>query len=246
MPNVDYIPKANADFDPWQENLITQATAFIPSWALPTYATAEFTLLTATAGKKKMRWDAAWAVVKTKEFTHSQEVEMVEARKDYESGIKKDDTDTSLRLFIARHIRFNPKVTHAQKAAMGLTIPDVVTSETSPELSKAPQAALLGSVKSAEHLMQHSEVGVPGQKSKAKGEGVENIQIFMVITEVSVTTTPNLKDFGYVGIVKRGKFTFTFEPSQVGKRAWYYARVMFKGKSESYGPPSEYWHAVIM
>jgi hypothetical protein len=54
-----------------------------------------------------------------------------------------------------------------------------------------------------------------------------------------------VNNFKYDGEVKRGLYTRTFEPDKEGTRAWYYARLRIKGKSISFGPPSDIWGAVI-
>ena len=246
MTTGDYIPNGRGAFDDWQDNLVTQANSFIPTWGLPTAATAEWTLLTNTPGKKKKRWEAAWAIVKTKVFTRPQEEELIEARKDYESGHRDDPNDTSLRLFIARYIRNNPRVTGPQKLAMGLPVPDEVISPSTDTQSKSPGSELSGKVRQGEHLIQHSDVLIEGQISKALPEGVKCIQIFIAYTEAAVTVAPPKSAFVYDGEVKRGKYNRVFDEAQEGKRAWYYARMLFSGKIPTYGPPSPVWNAVIM
>ena len=246
MSGKDFIPASNRVFNDWQGNFVTVAHGYFPDWDLPPAADTEWGKLVTVPGNKQTRWKNAWNIVSTGEFTRSQEVEMLKARASYESGHKDDPGDTSLRLFIKRYIRYNPRVTDAQKQEMGLLVPDEVISQTSPELAKSEEAGLLGKVASAQHLLQISEVTIPGQKSKAKGQGVEDIQVFIAFTDATTTTPPDIKDFAYDGVVLRGKYKRNFETSQVGKKAWYYARVMIKGKTRTYGPPSEFWSAVIM
>jgi hypothetical protein len=54
-----------------------------------------------------------------------------------------------------------------------------------------------------------------------------------------------MKDFSYDGEVKRGHYTRVFDLSLENKRAWYYARVRIKGKKITFGPPSDFWEAII-
>jgi hypothetical protein len=246
MSGINFIPAPNGKFNDWQKNFTTVAPGYFTGWGLPTAASDEWDALVTDPGNKQQRWITAYNIVSSGEFTHSQEVEMLDARNSYESGRPDDPDDTSLRLFIKRYIRYNPRVTKAQKQVMGLLVPDEVITQTSPDLAKSEEAGLMGKVASAQHLLQNSEVTVPGQKSKAKGEGVEEIQVFLAFTDATTTTPPDLKDFAYDGTVTWGKYKRNFDPSQVGKKAWYYARVMIKGKTKTYGPPSEYWNAVVM
>jgi hypothetical protein len=246
MKSKDFIPGSNVEFNDFQENLVKKINEYLAGWGLSTDAITELATLTSGPNNKKKRWEDAWSIVKTKNFTKAEEAEMLKARKEYESGHKEIPTDTSLRLFITRYIRNNPKVTIQQKVEMGITQPDEEITPTSPGLAKSAGAGLFGKVMNAQHLLQNSEVTVPGQKSKAKGEGVEEIQVFIAFTDATVTAHPDLKEFAYDGTVTRGKYKRNFDPSQVGKKAWYYARVMIKGKTKTYGPPSEYWNAVVM
>jgi hypothetical protein len=246
MARKDYIPSSNGDFDDFQDNFVTKANIYMAGWDLSTDALTEWGTLTSSATSKKKRWVDAWAIVKTKSFTKSQEAEMIQARKEYESGHKEISTDTSLRLFITRYIRNNPKVTIPQKVEMRLTQPDEVITDTSPELSKSTEALLEGYVVNGGHLMHRSKVVATGQSGMGKGEGVAEIQVFIGFTEATEINPPAEKDFAYDGTVSRGYYKRTFQISQQGLKAWYYARVMYKGKVKTYGPPSEYWSAVVM
>ena len=246
MSGKDFIPGANGKFNDWQKTFTTVAPGYFAGWDLPTAANTEWDALVTDPGNKQERWKKAWDIVSSGEFTHSQEVEMLEARDSYESGRPDDPNDTSLRLFIKRYVRYNPRVTNAQKQEMGLIVPDEVITQTSSEIATSEEAVLTGKVVSAQHLLHYNEVMVAGQQSRAKGEGVEEIQVFIAFTDADILIAPDLKEFAYDGTVSRGKYKRSFEPSQVGKKAWYYARLMIKGKTKTYGPPSEFWNGMVM
>jgi hypothetical protein len=170
---------------------------------------------------------------------------MKAARKDYEFGKKTDPTDTSLRLFISRYIRNNPMVTVDQKRDIGITVPDDIKTPTSNINSKISENELSSKVKTMAHLIHYNTVTYAGQNSKAKGEGVDEIEIFIAFTTADVKVPPPLSEFKYDGEVKRGLYTREFAPEQEGMRAWYYARLRIKGKKITFGPPSEPWSAII-
>ena len=243
MASKDYIPHKDRLFHIWQNNFVNGVNENYASWDLPARAATEWTLLTATPGTKKMRWDAAWANVSTNNFTRSQNVEMNDARREYESGFRISDSDTSLRLFIKRYLRNNPLVTNPQRIQIGITIPD---EDKSGPLDKNALIDLWGLVRSVDHLVHLIQVTVPGRRSRAKGRGVKDIQVFMAITPASQTASPSLSSFAYIGVVKRGLMIQLFSEDQVGMRAHYYARFRFEGKIDSYGPPSSYWSCIIM
>jgi hypothetical protein len=242
----DYIPGGLAEFDAWQSNFVDVFNYILSGLTVLPAVVAEWELLTQTPGVKKIRWDNAWSIVKTKEFKHSQETELLSALRDYISGNRSDVSDTSLRLFIARYIRFNPAITKEQKKQMGLTVPKDKNSNTSDTGAKLSGIEIDGIVRKSTHLHHYNDVKVAGQRSNAKPEGVENIQVFIAFTDVSVKTAPAISAFAYDGVVKCGKYVREFDAAREGMRAWYYARVMIKGKTATYGPPSVIWSAMIM
>jgi hypothetical protein len=245
ITNKDFIPKTNLKFDPWQQTFFDQAEIFKGGWPWTPETKAEWLLLMTTSGKKKMRFDAVWAKVKSKLFDHSDEQELKDARKDYESGDKLNPADTSIRMFINRHMRYEPLVTNQQKIAMGLIVPDEIKTPTYDSNADISGNELASKVVRMKHLIHTSSVVYAISGSKAKGPGVDEIEVFLAITAADVLTPPALSEFKYDGVVKRGLYTRTFDASLEGKRAWYYARLRIKGKTITFGPPSDFWHAVI-
>jgi hypothetical protein len=246
MASNSFIPAPNGEFNNWQANFVKVVNNYSGDWQLSSMAMAEWTALTVGPNSKKAAWEKIWGVVSTRDFKRSEQVEMLAARKSYEYGKKESAKDTSLRIFISRYLRNNPLVSKKQKKEMGLTVPDPVRTPTSAEPSGGAGAEFQGSVAFGTHLVHHNLVRIPGLKSKARAKGVENIQVFIAFTEASVKTPPDMKYFAYDGTVKSGKYVRVFEPEQEAMRAWYYIRLKYKGHTHSYGPPSEYWNAVIM
>ena len=241
----NFIPSADNQFDGWQLTFVEAVNNYKSGWGWTIAIEAEWTQLTNTPDKKKLAWDKAIAITRTHNAKPTEILIMREARKDYEFGDKKNPADTSLRIFINRNIRFNPHVTLDQKREMGLTVPDEIKTPTSDYKLKISGIELEGSAKNISRLHQISSINTPGQKSKAKGEGVDAIEIFLCITEISVKVAPELKDFQLVGEVSRGTYAHTFPPESEGKRAWYYVRIRIKGKVKTYGSPSAAWSAII-
>ncbi|MEI8204803.1 MAG: hypothetical protein WCH34_17420 [Bacteroidota bacterium] len=245
MPSKDFVPHKNSLFDNWQENLVNVANDCKEAWGLSNRALGEWELLTNTSGKKKKRWETIWAVVSSKNFTHSDETELLSARKDYESGNKNNPDDTSLRIFISRYIRFNKNVTVKQKEKMGLTIPKATRSKTLVVDENQLAGNLSGRVIKNMNHCHVSEIGVPGRKSKALEEGVKSIQVFIAFTPPDVKVAPPIKEFNYDGVADVGKHIHIFEADMGLTRVWYYARREFKEKKNTYGPPSIPWSALI-
>jgi hypothetical protein len=242
---TDYIPKSNLTFDPWQINLVAKVNLFKASWSWPPEVETEWTLLSATVGKKKLKYDSAWTKVKSKIFDAADTQLLKDSRKDYESGDKLNPADTSIRMFVNRHLRYDPLVTNDQKIAMGLIVPDDIPTPVSDSNSQISGNELVGKVRTMKHLIHFSTVTYAGQLSKAKGEGVDEIEVFIAFTDADVKTAPALSEFKYDGVVKRGLYTRNFDASQEGLHAWYYARLRIKGKNITFGPPSDVWGAII-
>ncbi len=247
--NPGFIPRPIGEFDDFQRKFYKIVTDNFTAWGLDTNtdATGEWKTLTLTPGppiSKKVRFENAWAIVNTKKFYDSDELELKEARHSYESGDRNNIADTSIRIFINRYIRFNPKVTNKQKMDMGLTIPDITITPTTDTNEKITGTEIIGTIKKSGHLSQTSQVTIVGRKSKAKEKGVDRIGVYMAITEAKAGQ-PELSAFQYVGDVSRGLYTHTFEPLEEGMRAWYYAVKVLKGRTKIIGKPSKVWSGVI-
>jgi hypothetical protein len=160
--------------------------------------------------------------VNTKQFYHSDEQELKEARKAYESGDINNPADTSLRLFVKRYIKYNVRVTDTQKKACRLTVTDTI-------LSAAPDPGASGRVLQLQlieqgHLAQKIGIHYSGIKSRAKPKGIKDILVYMAVQSLTVSTTPEASSFQYVGDVKRASYIAQFTESQVGMKAFYFVR----------------------
>ena len=222
MPETDFIPGGNAEFDAWQANLVVKVNSFKSTWNWNSDATSEWTLLSGANNLKQARWAAIWAKISSKEFLHCDEVELKAARKSYESGDKNNIADTSLRLFIKRYIANNKNVTALQKKACRITVPDTTISSGGDVLSRISEPQL--TLKKQTHLVQQIEVKYPGSKSKAKAKGVKEIMMYMIVQAANITIKPALNTFQYVGDVKRALFTAHFDDTQEGMKAFFYIR----------------------
>lgn len=237
MPGTDFIPHGGPPFSSWEKNFVDKVNLYKGGWDFTARANNEWILLTSTANTKRLRWTAAWAIVSTKVFNSAEEIEMLDARRDYESGRPNDPNDTSIRLFIKRYIRNNPLVTNAQKISCGLIVPVLDATETTEANSKLSEEIALAA-KHYAHLEHIVGVIFPGKKSKALGKGIEEISIFIAITEPGQKEPPPISAFKYDGKASRSLYKRTFSEDQITMRAWYYACKKMKGKRSKYGKPS--------
>jgi len=242
MNGMDYIPAADNLFDAWQLNFVEKVNLYKSTWNWPADVNTEWLLLTTTVDVKKIAWDKSWLKVASKEFEHKDVVKKNAARKSYESGDVNNPEDTSVRLFIARHIRNNPKVTADQKADMGLTVPDHTKT---PSPGPGANSVCTGCIKTMGHLVHRSSVTTPGVESKGKEPEVDAIEVHMAFTAGDVKETPDPKEFTPDGEAKRAVYVKQFDESMEGKRAHYKARKRYKGRVKTYGPFSNPWSALI-
>jgi hypothetical protein len=245
MVRKDFIPHADSPFNDWQNNFVTRANVYMPSWGLTAAALAEWEKLTNTPGKKKLLWDQAWPIVASRLFDRGDTALKNRARKEYEFGFKDNANDTSLRLFISRYLRNNPLVTTQQKADMGLRVPDLIRTPSPDATSAGRNINVAGAIAAMKHLMQRSSVMIPGALHKGLDMGVDAIEVYLAITEASVKIAPDVREFTMDGEVKRGYYNREFDAEQEGMRAWYLARIRFKGRRKTFGPYSHPWSGLI-
>jgi hypothetical protein len=245
MPNVDFIPRSDHLFDPWQNNFVNKVNLHKSGWGLPANAITEWTLLTDTNNVKKKAWDVAWKKVSSGMFYRSDTQRKNDARRSYESGNINDPEDVSLRFFINRFIRNNPRVTNDQKVDMGLRVPDLIKTPSPGASGSGVNSEVFGTIIIVRHLIHTSRVITPGSTKKGLEKGVEAIEVYLSITEAGIKVAPAIREFNLVGEVKRGLYTHTFDFEQEEMRAWYIARKRYKGRIRTYGPFSEPWSGLI-
>jgi hypothetical protein len=221
---VDFIPTEIAELVAWQYNFVAQVNANKAGWNWNSDATAEWALLTGPNNVKQARFLAAYAIVSSKEFKHSDEEELKLARQSYISGDKNNPADTSIRLFIKRYLANNIHVNGTQKKALRITVVDEVKTA-----AFDPSIRLVGTqlaLKKQSHLAMEIEVNYPGTKSKKKQKGVKDVMLYMLVQTASVTTIPDpvTAPYTYIGDMKRGVFTAHFTLSQEGMAALYVMR----------------------
>ncbi len=224
VSGIDFIPTGNPELDAWQDNFVIQVNTYKAGWNFNSDATNEWNLLTGPGNVKQARWVKAWLKVRSKQFYHSDETELVEARHAYVSGDPKNPADTSIRLFIRRYIANNVHVTAEQKKAMRLTVEDNVLTPAVDPSARVLRTTI--KVKKQSNLVIEVEVDYPGTKSKRKQKGVKEVMLFMLVQAANITTLPDPETttYKYIGDMKRGVFTSHFTLSQEGMAAIYVMR----------------------
>ena len=107
---MDIIPRKDADFDVFQDNIMDKVQPKLAAWGIPV---ADFTALQVL----QTAWNDAWALAKDKDTRSRGDVRAkLVARKRYEAG---------LRRFVKTWIAFNNNVTDADIESLGLKVRDI-------------------------------------------------------------------------------------------------------------------------
>jgi hypothetical protein len=221
---IDFVPSEIAELVPWQTNFVAVVNANKAGWNLNSDAVNEWNLLTGPGNVKQARFLAAYAIVSSKEFKHSDEEELKLARQSYISGDKNNPADTSIRLFIKRYLANNIHVTGTHKKAMRLTVADEVKTPAIDPSGRVLNTYI--SRKKQSNLVIEVEVNYPGTKSKAKQKGIKEVMLFMLVQAANLTTIPDpvSTTYAYIGDMKRGVFTSHFTLAQEGMAALFVMR----------------------
>ncbi|HLG35911.1 MAG TPA: hypothetical protein VI757_13610 [Bacteroidia bacterium] len=90
-------------------------------------------------------------------------------------------------------------------------------------------------IKKSEHLLTQLLIKTADQVGRGRPKGIKEIMVFKAITAQNAPA-PALKDYQYVGDVKRGLTNVQHEDTVEGSKAWFFARV--KNSKGETGPPS--------
>ncbi|MDR2193165.1 MAG: hypothetical protein LBP19_01645 [Treponema sp.] len=196
MSTHDYIPRKDADFDNWANQLIGYSAAHADAWGIPA---AEITGLQSQYATWHSLYEAA---VKP---THN----AVDTLRKNEN---REVFEKNLRDFVNQRLRYNPAVTDADKEAMGLVIPKpshtpVPPPHTQPELTVELRPPLVAVV----HFRDK------GSAHRGKPDHVHGIEIRWGIQDTppldgeqlphSAFDTSDPKEFTFSG-VDRGKTVY--------------------------------------
>lgn len=127
---TDFIPDPDADFDEWQQNLLTHVNAGGAAWAIPDPKVAAL-------NTRQTQWATDYAAGgKHVDRTDSQQLKKTQTRDVYEKEI---------RDFIGEFIRKNSLIDDDDRKAMKLTVPDTEPTarqqiDTAPSVRLIPKA----------------------------------------------------------------------------------------------------------
>jgi hypothetical protein len=215
----DYIPKKDALFGPWADNLITYAQANATRLSIPSLA---FSVLTI--------YYASWVT----DFEQSQAANHTAA-----DIVKKNTTrhmlEANLRNFVNQYIRYNPAVTDADLAGMGLPIPDPARTPI-----PRPTTAPVHTVESKGILQVLLRFHFVDSQNEAIPYGYDGAVISYA---VSSEPTADYPDLTTTALATKTRFHMEFPPEDRGK--WLHTALQWQNDKGKRGPWSDIQSAVI-
>lgn len=217
MGNHDYIPRPDADFDIWQDELISTVEPKITEWGIP-----EETLTPVKA--KQTEWNAAY-----------KKAANIQTRSRADVRTKDDirnDFEKLLRGFVLEWLTFNSAITASEKESMNLK-PRPVTRTPTP----VPTSVPVGKIDVSERLRHIVHFGSEPFGRKGKPRGVHACEVWMKKGGDAAPVDPS--ELTFVCSDTNSPATIIFDGEDAGKTIYYWLRWV-NTKSEP-GP----WSAAI-
>ncbi|MBX3395393.1 MAG: hypothetical protein KF841_08490 [Phycisphaerae bacterium] len=198
---ADYIPAADAEFQAWQTNFVNYANANLAALGLTAADMAPI-------DTAQTEWESAYpAHVTAVASAESARAAKDAARAGYVSLVRS----------LVRRLQASPQVNDAERAALGITIPDSNPSPIGP-----PATAPLGSIECSgrlRHKIDFVDESTPTRK--AKPLGVLGAEIWGAISDTPPTDP---SQFIFRGLSTRAPLVVTYPGSDGGRMAWYWLR----------------------
>lgn len=218
----DYIPRTDAEFDNWQNNLSQQSETNAIAWGIPDEVMTGFKA-------EKNNWTAAYAKASNKQNRTSADVN---TKNETEAVYKK-----FIRGFAQQWLINNPKVSDSDRVRMNITV-KTGTRTPVPTPETFPIGTADFSIRLQHTLAYYDQASA---HSNAKPEGVHGCEVFMK-ADGEMPASPG--DYTYLGTCTASPYVVKFDSSKVGKTAYYLLRwVNSRGET---GPWSTMISAMIV
>lgn len=219
---IDYVPKSDAEFNNWQNNLVEIVSENAEAWNIAS---------TDLANLKTKQNVSVVAFAKANNKQNRTQADVLaknEARQDYEKN---------LRSFVAQWLASNNKVTDVDRTRMGLTVKSG-TRTAVPVPTTSPVGSVDFSVR-LQHTVHFSDEASP--RSKAKPAGVHGCEIYM---KVDGEAPKDASELTYVVTDTATPYVVKFDGNKAGKTVYYWLRwVNTRGET---GPWSIAVSAMVM
>jgi hypothetical protein len=216
--NTDYIPRPDAAFATWAQNLYDTIAAHYGAWQIPAPADIEAPLLA---------FDAAWQKYLNPNHGKIDTLEKDQTRKALVEAI---------RAYYNTSLRFNKLVTGADRETMGLPIYDNTrTPAAAPTTIPVADKIDLNTLRQITiHFRDH------GSANKAKPKGVHGCEIRWALRNAPPA---QIDDLTASSFDTNSPFTLGFDESQRGQTLYFCLR--WEGVTGLKGPYGEIYSAIV-
>ena len=220
MSNKDYIPKTDAEFDSWQQNLLSQLKKDKAKFALADAAETSLGELQAT-------WQGTYAAHLSAQT---------------EAASKRAAKDTARDTFISelrrqvQQTQHTPGVTDADRAALGLS-PRDTTRTAAPVPATRPVATIEAGL-SLRHTINFFDEGTPN--ARRKPDGVLGCEIWCKVGDPAPTDPAQLV---FVALDTATPYIKNFDGADAGKIVYY--RLRWLNTHGEPGPWSQLYSATV-
>lgn len=220
MSSKDYIPKTDAEFDSWQQNLLSQLKKNKAKFALADAAEASL-------GDLQSDWQTKYAAhVSAQTEAAAKRAAKDEARDAYITELRKQVQQT----------QHTPGVTDEDRAALGLSPRDTVRT-AAPVPETRPVATIEAGI-SLRHTINFFDEGTPN--ARRKPEGVMGCEIWCKVGDPAPTDPAQL---AFVALDTATPYIKTFDGADAGKTAYY--RLRWLNTRSEPGPWSQLYSATV-
>ncbi len=216
----DYIPRTDADFDLWQENLLNQLKSDKPRFALSDESETSLTAL-------QTEWQRTnEAHVQAQAAARAASVAKDDAREAFETALRQQ----------VRQTQSAPGVTDSDRAQLGVTIRD--TEPTAPAAPATRPVAQVDTGQRLRHTLMVTDEMTP--TSRAKPKGVSHYEVWVKVGDAPPVDASQLR---FLDTSTTASFDVDYEGADGGKIAHYMLRWVNSRKQK--GPWSHTVSATI-
>jgi hypothetical protein len=201
---ADYIPAADAEFHAWQQNFVSVANANLAGLGL---VAGDMTPITAA--------QTTWGTTYPAHVTAAAAATSARTAKDGARAAY-----VALLRSLVRRLQASPQVDDAERAALGITVPDPGSTPVGPPTSR-PVVAIecAGRLR---HTLNFTDEGTPTRK--AKPAGVLGAEVWVNVQAIGQPTPTDPATFTFVALDTRTPFPMEFDAADGGKNANYLLR----------------------
>ncbi len=200
----DYIPGGDAEFSAWLDNFVTYANANLAAIGL---VVADLTPTTTT----QSTWKTAYpAHVTAQDAAQSARQAKDTARTGVEAAVRP----------LVRRLQASPAVSDAERASLGITVPDPVGTPVGPPTTMPVVRVECGA--RLRHTINFTDSATPTRK--AKPAGVPGAEIWVNVLPIGSHTPGDPDTFRFVALDTQTPYTLDFDAADGGKNAHYLLR----------------------